>query len=351
MRVGAIDKIGVKRFGRILRIPTATPFGVGDINSYVILPKTGCDQLVLIDTGVGTEAAWQSLQAGLNTHGYSIEEITLLLLTHAHTDHFGQASRIREASGCKIWGHENVSSTVDSFLPPLERIEIERAVLQRYGFNAEMYEKAYDYRAYIGDIFKPCELDRELKDNDIVPINGFDLKVIHTPGHCPEEVVFWQAESQQMFSGDHLLPDVTPVCLLEFPETAESERIHTLSQYYRSADKVLPYEARYIYPSHGDVFQDHRELIKGYKLSTERRLLKISKILEQGGLLTPLEVGQQLFPKAWEDQLYAVISEVMGHLDLLLDEGFVTTQEVAGVVHYELLAIPGPGAVFKPVTY
>ena len=343
--------IGVKRFERILRIPTPTPFDVGDINSYVILPEADSKQLVLIDTGVGTEEAWQGLQAGLAEVGYRIEDITLLLLTHAHTDHFGQASRIRDVSGCEVWGHENVSSTVAGFLPPPERIEVERAVLQRYGFSAEMYDKAYNYRAYIADIFSPCELDRELRDNDIVPINGFDLKVIHTPGHCPEEVVFWQPESRQMFSGDHLLPNVTPVCLLEFPETAESERVHTLSQYYHSADKVLPYKARYIYPSHGDVFQDHHELIAGYKLSTERRLLKISKILEQGGALTPLEVGQQLFPKAWEDQLYAVISEVMGHLDLLLDEGFVTTQEVAGVMHYELQAIPGPGAVFKPVTY
>lgn len=345
------EPVGVKRFGRILRIPTPTPFEVGDINSYVILPEAGSEQLVLIDTGVGTEEAWQSLQAGLGEVGYSIEDITLLLLTHAHTDHFGQASRIRDVSGCEVWGHENVSTTVAGFLPPPERIEVERAVLQRYGFNAQMYDKAYDYRAYIADIFSPCELDRELRDNDIVPINGFDLKVIHTPGHCPEEVVFWQPESRQMFSGDHLLPNVTPVCLLEFPETAEGERVHTLSQYYRSADKVLPYEAHYIYPSHGDVFHDHRELIKGYKLSTERRLLKISKILEQGGPLTPLEVGQQLFPKAWEDQLYAVISEVMGHLDLLQDEGFVSTQEVSGVVRYKLLAIPGPSAVFKPVTY
>lgn len=343
--------MAVKRFGRILRIPTPTPFGVGDINSYVILPEAGSDQLVLIDTGVGTEEAWQALQAGLNEAGYGIKDITLLLLTHAHTDHMGQASRIRETSGCEIWGHENVSSTIASFLPSPERIEVERAVLQRYGFSAQMYDKAYDYRAYIADIFKPCELDRELKDNDVVPIKGFDLKVIHTPGHCPEEVVFWQAQSQQMFSGDHLLPDVTPVCLLEFPETPEGERIHTLSQYYRSADKVLPYEVRYIYPSHGDVFQDHRQLIVGYKLSTERRLLKIAKILEKGGEQTPLEVGQQLFPKVWEEQLYAVISEVMGHLDLLLDEGYVTAKEVAGVVHYALLATPEPGVIFKSVTY
>ncbi|OUS12761.1 hypothetical protein A9Q89_05030 [Gammaproteobacteria bacterium 53_120_T64] len=66
-----------------------------------------------------------------------------------------------------------------------------------------------------------------------------------------------------MFSGDHLLPDVTPLCLLEFSDTVDGERVHTLPQYYRSADKVLPYEARCIDPIHGDVFQDHRELVKG----------------------------------------------------------------------------------------
>ena len=345
------EPIGVKRFGRILRIPTPTSFDVGDINSYVILPETGSKELVLIDTGVGTEEAWQGLQAGLGEVGYSIADITLLLLTHAHTDHFGQASRIREASGCQIWGHENVSSTVDGFLPSPERIAVERAFLQRFGFSEAMYDKAYDYRAYIADIFKPCELDRELKDDDIVAINGFDLKVIHTPGHCPEEVVFWQSQSRQMFSGDHLLPNVTPVCLLDIPESPKGKRSHALSQYYRSADKVIPYDIAQIYPSHGDVFQDHRELIAGYKLSTERRLLKISKILQLHGMLTPLEVGQYLFPKVWEAQLYAVISEVMGHLDLLLDEGFVMTREEGGVVHYKLLDVPAPGAIFKPVMY
>lgn len=351
MAAGLERSIGVKRFGRILRIPSATGFSVGDINSYAILPEQSSDQLVLIDTGVRTEAAWQSLNAGLNGHGYRVEDITLLLLTHAHTDHFGQATRIREASGCQIWGHELVESTVANFLPSAERIEFEREFLRRFGFSSEMYDKAYDYRSYIQEIFRPCTLDRALQDNDVVSIEGFDLKVIHTPGHCPEEVVYWQAESRQMFSGDHLLPDITPVCLLDIPETLEGERTHALSQYYRSADKVIPYDVRYVYPSHGDVFHDHRALIAGYKLSTERCLLKISKILEERGMLTPLDVAKHLFPKVWEEQLYAVISEVMGHLDMLVDEGFAVTQEKAQIIHYALLAVPGPGVIFKPVRY
>ena len=343
------EEVGVKQFDRIVRIPSPTDFAVGDINSYVILPQQGSKQLVLIDTGVGTERAWTALNAGLQQFGYGVEDITLLLLTHAHTDHFGQAARIREASGCELWGHETVNMTISRYTPPPERIEVERDFLRRFGITDELYDKAYDYRSYIHEIFTPCEMDRELKDGEMVAIEGFELEVVHTPGHCPEEVVFWQAETRQMFSGDHLLPDITPVCLLNIPETPEGDRVSALGQYYDSADKVIPYDARYVYPSHGDVIHDHRQLIAGYKLSTERRILKISKMLEDNGALTPLEVGQRLFPKVWEEQIYAVISEVMGHLDMMFEGGYANVEERDGLVYFSRISTPGPGEIFSAV--
>ncbi|MGK2913066.1 MAG: MBL fold metallo-hydrolase [Porticoccaceae bacterium] len=115
------ERLGVKQFGRVGRIPTATGFGVGDINSYVILPEKGSSELVLIDTGIGSEDAWRTLGEGLNEWGFRVEDITLLLLTHAHTDHFGQAARIREAAGCEVWGHENINMTLNRYMPSAER--------------------------------------------------------------------------------------------------------------------------------------------------------------------------------------------------------------------------------------
>ena len=342
------EALGVKQFGRIVRIPSPTGFDVGDINSYLILPEEGSRELVLIDTGVGREEAWQALGAGLARFGYRMEDISLILLTHAHTDHFGQAPRIRRASGCEIWGHEAIQASVADYLPPPSRVEREKQFFRRLGFTDAMYDKIFEYRDYVGEIFEPCELDRALVDGDVIEIDGFHLHTIHTPGHCAEEVVYWQPKSRQMFSGDHLLPDITPVCLLDIPDRPGGERVHALTQYYQSADKLLPYDVDYVYPSHGDVFTDHRELIAGYKLATERRLLKICRILREQGPLTPLEVGQHLFPKAWRDQLYAVCSEVMGHLDMLIDEGFVSAGEDAGRLRYTLLSIPEPGSVFRP---
>ncbi len=345
------EELGVKQFERIVRIPSPTGFDVGDINSYVILPEKGSKELVLIDTGVGRDVAWQALQTGLGQFGFSISDITLVLLTHAHTDHFGQAPRIRRESGCEIWGHEAIYKSVADYLPEPPRIEMERDFFRRLGYDDNMYDKIFEYRGFVGDIFEICELDKALVDGDVIPVQGFDLETIHTPGHCAEEVVYWQAESRQMFSGDHLLPDITPVCLLDIPDQPGGERVHALSQYYESTDKVLPYDAKYIYPSHGDVMQDHRELIAGYKLATERRLLKVSRILEKQGSLTPFEVGQYLFQKAWESEPYAVSSEVMGHLDMLVDEGYSSVRDDGDVFRYSLISVPEPGTIFQPVIF
>ena len=86
-------------FGRVGRIATPTGYAVGDINSYVVLPPPGSDTLVLIDTGVTGNRAWGVLGDGLKQFGFTIEDVSLLLLTHAHPDHTGQpaASRMRAA--------------------------------------------------------------------------------------------------------------------------------------------------------------------------------------------------------------------------------------------------------------
>lgn len=338
---------GIKQFGRILRLPTPTGYDFGDINSYAILPESGSDQLVLIDTGVGRDKCWQGLVDGLAQFGYGIEDIDLLLLTHGHVDHFGQGARIKQVSGCEVWGHEAIAASVTRYLPSEEQIIHEKAFFKTLGLNDEMYDRAYNYREHVKKVFKPCPLDHHLQDSDMIPIEGFALQAIHTPGHCPEGLVFWQAETRQMFSGDHLLTDITPVCLLHIPKPLEQERNHALTEYYQSTDKVYPYEIDAVYPAHGDVIHDHRALIDGYKLSTERRLLKISKILQKHGSLTPLGVGQQLFPKAWENMLYAVVSEVMGHLDMLADAGFAEISERQGVLYYVSTGEPGPGEVFE----
>ena len=343
------EEVGVKRFSkkesssRIGRIPTPTGYaGLGDINSYLIFPEQLGDELILIDTGICSDEAWQALNDGLAELDLRVEDIDRILLTHGHTDHYGQAQRIHELSNCQLWAHENLWLTNERMRPPPERKEIELYFYALWGVDRALADKAISRRAKIADRYHPMEPDHLLKDDEIVAIPGFDLKTIHTPGHCPDEVVYWQEELKVFFSGDHLLPNITPVCLTQMPRKIGDVRPRALSEYQDSLAKVSPYPARVTYPSHGAPITDHLELIKSYGLSTDRRLLKISRILEAGGPMTPMAVGKELFPKAWEEQIVPVMSEIIGHCDILEDKGHLVETEKKGVIEYHYRSMPAP---------
>ena len=343
------EDVDVRRFSdkesstRVGRIPTPSGFpGLGDINSYLIFPEQDSDELILIDTGVRSDEAWQALTGGLEKLDCRVEDITKIILTHGHTDHYGQAKKIHDISGCELWAHENLWLTVERMQPPPERLEIELQFYDLWGVDKDLVEKALARRAGFAKTFEPMEPTHLLKDGEKIEIEGFDLETVHTPGHCPDEVIYWQAESQVIFSGDHLLPHITPVCLVQMPRLTSDPRPCSLIQYQDSLAKVEPYPARVTYPSHGEPILDHRELIKGYNLSTDRRLLKISRILEKNDWMNPMEIGKELFPKAWREQMVPVMSEILGHCDILEDAGHVAVEKRAGVINYRYISTPPP---------
>ncbi len=343
------NEVDVRRFSnkesstRVGRIPTPSGFpGLGDINSYLIFPEDNSDELILIDTGVRSDEAWQALTDGLKLLDYRVEDITRIILTHGHTDHYGQAQRIHEVSGCELWAHENLWLTVERMEPPPDRLELELYFYARWGVDKDLVEKALARRAGYAKTFESMEPTHSLKDGERIEIPGFNLETIHTPGHCPDEVVYWQPETQIFFSGDHLLPHITPVCLLQIPRSQDEPRPRSLMEYQASLTKVSPYPARVTYPSHGEPITDHLELIRSYNLSTDRRMLKISRILEKGGLMSPMDIAKALFPKAWQEQMVPVMSEVLGHCDILEEGGHVAVEERAGVIHYRYISTPPP---------
>ncbi|MDJ0789351.1 MAG: MBL fold metallo-hydrolase, partial [Myxococcota bacterium] len=85
------------------RIPSPTPFPVGDVNAYLLLPPARDGSLTLIDTGVRSQGAFAALSHAFKEYGRDLEAIDRILVTHAHPDHFGQAARLVEASGAQVY--------------------------------------------------------------------------------------------------------------------------------------------------------------------------------------------------------------------------------------------------------
>jgi glyoxylase-like metal-dependent hydrolase (beta-lactamase superfamily II) len=323
------------------RIPTPTPFAVGDINCYVLLPTEASDELILVDTGVRTDAAWEALRGGLKEFGFRVEDVSHLILTHAHPDHYGQARRIQQVSGCRIYIHEDARHSFERYqrLTP-ERMERVSYHYSRWGVPEEL-QLSRTAPEGVENLVEPIEPDRYLRDGDTLGFGDLEIDVIHTPGHCPEEVVYWIQEERTLLSGDHLLPDITPIALVDIPETPDTPRVPTLVQFLESLNKIEHLPAARAFPSHGDVIWDHRELIEDYRLHHAKRKLQIARQLRDGEL-SPGEIGAKMFRHVWRQQVHLVLSEVIGHLDLLEQEGNVEVVEREGVVRYRLVSLPPP---------
>ncbi len=336
---------------RIVRLPTPTGFAVGDINTYLILSERPDAGPVLVDSGVRTEKAWAALGEGLAEVGWKIADIQLLLLTHAHPDHFGQAARIQREAGCPIWAHRDTPLGIARYAreAPPERVEELRAFLQRLGVPEARARQGVG-PAGGREVVEDVAIDRLLEDGERIDLadivdgfdGGFELDVVHTPGHCPDLVCYWHAASGSIFAGDHLLPDITPVCLIDIPAEPDGERVATLAQFHESITKVEPLPVELLLPSHGNILTSHRRLISEYRLHTQQRVLKIARLL-LGRERTPYEIGGEMFPKVLDPQLHLVLSEVVGHLDLLERDGHARVEVRDGVVVYVGESVPEVG--------
>lgn len=320
----------VERYGRYVRIPTPTGFAVGDVNTYAILPSGGAPGPVLVDTGVRSDEAWEALRAGLRRYGFDVADIQLVLLTHAHPDHFGQAARIRREAGCEVWVHEAGERSLRRYTEELagEPLEVARQHMRAWGVPEE---RTSDVRGpeRARDVVEPLVPDRWLRDGEVVELADVRLRAIHTPGHCPDHIVYVDEQRRVALSGDHLLPDITPVCLLQLPTQRDGERPSSLMQYCASLQKMQAMEADLVLPSHGDVIRDHPALIASYRARMDERRCAVLSAFA-GAEATAYEVGRRLFADAIDDQLFLVLSEIVGHLDVLEAEGTLESRSVAG---------------------
>ncbi len=319
------------RFGRVGRIPTPTPLPVGDINTYLIFPAASDGGLTLIDTGVRSPEAFDAFRHGMKEFGWPLERIERILITHGHLDHFGQARRLRDLSGATVHASRIEAELMRQvWSPTSERTEQVLTWFRRWGIPDEISRREGPLTELAPRIQEPIEVDGFLEDGERVPVGDLELEVVSTPGHCPGHVVFHERELRLLFSGDHLLTDISPVPLLVIPKSEDEPRPKSLARFMRSLERVERLDVELTFPAHGGVISDHRKLIAGYRLHHERRKLQFVRALRRSPL-TPFELARRLFPRHYAQELFLVMSEVIGHLDLLVDEGTVVLEQERGV--------------------
>jgi glyoxylase-like metal-dependent hydrolase (beta-lactamase superfamily II) len=185
-----------------LRLPLPWP-GVPHVNAFAV--RAG-DGIVLFDTGMATEDGQRQLELALAQVGFRLEDVSLVVCTHAHTDHYGLAGPIVDRSGAELWMHpawEHIRAMIDDPDATLDRrIEVARqsGVPPR---GLEQYEESR--RGADPGIARAVAPDRDLVPGVEVDSDLGVWQVIETPGHAPSHVCLHQPDTGLLISGDHLL--------------------------------------------------------------------------------------------------------------------------------------------------
>lgn len=120
-----MDGSFVQGIEEVYRLALPAPFSIGSVNCY-LFRRNG---LTLLDPGPDTDIAYEKLVTGLNEINHELCDVSRVLLTHPHIDHYGIANRIKEESGASIIAHENAAYRLQH---PLEYFRRERGILELF---------------------------------------------------------------------------------------------------------------------------------------------------------------------------------------------------------------------------
>jgi glyoxylase-like metal-dependent hydrolase (beta-lactamase superfamily II) len=267
-----------------LRLPLPWP-GVPHCNAWALAAGDG---VVLVDTGVHEPGSMGHLERALEQVGLRVEHVRLVVCTHAHADHCGQAATIAERAGCEIWMHpasEHLFKAAEDLEATIaRRIEVARAS----GVPDEPLRRWGEQRASSGPLVKfPLEVDRELVPGVEVQTDLGTWQVVHTPGHAPSHVCLHQPDRRLLLSGDHLLGRVS----LYFDMGYVPDPV---GDFLGSLDRVEALDARLALSGHGRPFTDVPGHIDANRGLVNERLDQLVALLGDGPS-TAFDLAPRLF--------------------------------------------------------
>lgn len=307
-------------------IPIPLPFPSPPwVNSYAI---EGSDGLTLIDCGTDWDDGHRALHDGLDSVGLAGADITTLIVSHLHPDHVGMASRLVREHGCRFIMHRRAAVLVDRYNDTPRVIEHYRWLARSHGVPAGTVEEVANVgpRPAFMPIIDPPDVVVDDGD-DIFLFPDRVLNVLYTPGHDPSHICLRDSRTRITFSGDHVLPRITPVIMYNGDDP------DTLGDYLHSLAYLLDEEIGLTYPAHGTIIDRGDSRVRQIIAHHDRRLEEMKGRVANGSTAWEL-VGSLFRPTLTSGQQRLALSETVSHLEHLRLQGRATTEERDGVIWY-----------------
>jgi glyoxylase-like metal-dependent hydrolase (beta-lactamase superfamily II) len=304
-------------------IPVPMPGPLRYVSVYAFALDGG--GLGLIDAGWESDEGWAALTGGLASIGGGVEDVRGVLVTHLHFDHLGLAERVRQASGAWVAMHPADADVVRS---PSHR-DPDAFVAAEVDFLVSLGADRDDAVFDVGPADRYASFtrmaipDRLLEHGDVADLPGWTLRAVHTPGHTPGHLCFAEDRSGLLFSGDHVLPRITPNI-----STSHGGLADPLRDYLTALGRVATQEPEEVLPAHEWRFRGLAGRAAALEAHHEHRLAELLEAIRVHPRSTPWQLAAHLtWSRPWEEyerrmRIFAV-TETDAHLRLLASRGLV----------------------------
>jgi glyoxylase-like metal-dependent hydrolase (beta-lactamase superfamily II) len=306
-----------------------------NINVYLIEGSSG---YLLVDSGWNTDESFAAFHNTLIKKGISFTEISQILVTHVHPDHYGMAGRIRQLSGATLMMHHLERDFIEPRYVNMEPLlyQTDRMLVTNGVPEPEMV-RMRDATLGLESFIVPTQPDKLLHDGDTVTTGDFTFKVLWTPGHSSGHICLYEPAKKILLSGDHILPKITPNIGVH-PQSIENP----LGRYLQSLQEIRKLDVALTLPGHDQPFTNLRERIDEI---THHHEIRNQEILEAIG--TDRRTAYYAARKipwgnngVWNDlpdfHKRMAVFETLAHLEMMAADDLLDRLTVKDVITYTL---------------
>lgn len=251
-------------------------------------------------------------------------DLERIVVTHQHIDHGGGAHWIQQESGAEILCFRPLVDLIRNYGQACEdddqfAIEVMAAHGVDDGVAGRLHAITQGAHVWAADIAGDAIA---LDDGDAVDFAERSWRALHRPGHSPSDLVFHDESSGELFSGDHLLSKTPSNPLVHKPLDGSTGRPRPLVEYVESLRRTRAMELEIVYGGHGEPLTDHVKAIDERLRAFDRRADKLAAALDRASNpVTAHQLARDLWGEVAVRQVYRLLSETLGHLDLLVADG------------------------------
>ncbi len=305
------------------------------LNCYLVAGKEGW---LMVDTGWYTSQSLQRLEAGLRRLGLGFADIATIVVTHVHPDHFGLAGKIKQLSPrTRLLAHRWEWALIESRYIKFADLQRQMgALLRRHGVPESRLPAMEAASLPVMEFVTVTMPDEPLYGGETIHTGIYDLEVIWTPGHSSGHVCLYEPTNRLLFSGDHILPQITPNVSYHVQSGD-----NPLGDFLYALQKLRNLPVDRILPAHQQVFSNLPARINEILEHHDRRKEEILRLLQHQSRAAydiSSQVSWDIPALGWDDyppQLQRIaITETIAHLEYMRWEGRVNRIEQNGLVLY-----------------